>query len=132
MSRCPNPDRAGTAGFTLLEVLIAFTIAALALPALFGAFGDGLGLIDRAQERGTLLRMAESRLAVVGAEIPLAAGVHTGADDRGAWQVTIEERGRFRFGDGRPPLVLLAVAVEVTDAVGRGQRLDSLRVATGP
>ena len=37
-----RPDRAAQSGFTLLEVMIAFVIAALAIGALFGGTVSGL------------------------------------------------------------------------------------------
>lgn len=124
--------RPGERGFTLIEVLIAFTIAALALAALFQAFSTGMRSTEAAAARSVLLAEAENRLAGVGATIPLAPGVREGRSGDRLWTVEIAphvsatDEGVAPFGP-----VLLEVLVTVRDGAGRVQRLRSLRIAAG-
>ncbi|GAN99727.1 pseudopilin I [Komagataeibacter xylinus NBRC 13693] len=83
--------RAGhDAGFTLLEVMVAFVIAALALGVLFDTGTGGwrnAWIADRASEA---LSRAESHLAVVGHGLAVAATVQEGDDGQGfRWQLRI-------------------------------------------
>jgi len=78
------------AGFTLVEVLVAFAIAALGLAALFQIFATGLrsAAISEGYARATML--AESQLDRVGIEQPLAPGERFGVFDDGyRWHVAI-------------------------------------------
>ncbi len=119
-------------GFTLIEVLVAFTIAALALAALFQAFSTGMRSIEAAAARGALLAEAENRLAEVGATIPLAPGLYQGQAGGRVWAVEISPHVSAT-DDGAAPYgpVLLEVEVAVEGPAGRSQRLRSLRVAAG-
>lgn len=125
-------DARAEKGFTLIEVLVAFTIAALALAALFQAFSTGMRSIEAAAARGALLAEAENRLAEVGATIPLAVGLYQGQADGRSWEVGIAPH-LSPTDDGIAPYgpVLLEVEVTVRGAGGRVQRLRSLRVAAG-
>ncbi len=58
-------------GFTLLEVLIAFTILAVALVALMQSFSQGIIGSRVAEERAMAVVLARSKLAEVGRSIPL-------------------------------------------------------------
>jgi general secretion pathway protein I len=68
-------------GFTLLEILVAFTILAMALGVLMQIFSRGVNgaiLSDRYARASTL---AESKLASTGIEEPLKEGVSNGKFD---------------------------------------------------
>jgi general secretion pathway protein I len=54
------PERQG--GFTLIEVLVAFTVAALTLGALSQAFSTGIGAAARATAEKEALLIAQSSL----------------------------------------------------------------------
>jgi len=116
------PGRA-EAGFTLLEVLIAFAIAAAALAVLFRTAVEGetaAGIAARTQEA---LSRARSRLAAAEAG-PLLAG-ERGGDDGGGyrWRVRVApvaEGAPAR--DGPPGPTLYAVAVAVSWGEGRAAR----------
>jgi general secretion pathway protein I len=58
------PDTAG--GFTLIEVLVAFTIAALTLGALSQVFSTGIGAVARANAEKEALLIAQSSLEELG------------------------------------------------------------------
>ncbi|HET6518572.1 MAG TPA: prepilin-type N-terminal cleavage/methylation domain-containing protein [Geminicoccaceae bacterium] len=87
----PAPRRArAAAGFTLIEVLIAFVILALALGALLPGFSTGLRGLDTADDYATAALLAESRLAAVGREEPLEEGTTAGEfDDRFRWRLDV-------------------------------------------
>ena len=74
-------------GFTLLEVLVAFSIAAMMLVALLQAFTDGLDSVARSESQGTALILAESTLDAAGGAEPLRDGANREWID-----------GRFRIG----------------------------------
>src|SRR5579872_3068122 len=60
------------AGFTLIEVLVAFTIAVLALGVLYRASSTGLNAGGAAGRYNNALLIAESTLDAIGVERPLA------------------------------------------------------------
>jgi general secretion pathway protein I len=70
--------RTGAAGFTLVEVLIAFVILALALAALLPSFASGLRGLEATDEHVAAALFAESKLAAVGREAPLEQGTTSG------------------------------------------------------
>jgi general secretion pathway protein I len=134
VSNCANSHRherrALPGGFTLLEVLIAFTIMAVALVALLQAFSTGLASTSAAEARSHLVQRAQSRLADVGADIPLEAGVHTGHEDGFDWRADIqpfppEAQGQEQRALG-PRLFRVEVTVIAPD--GRRQGLTTLRM----
>jgi general secretion pathway protein I len=79
-------------GFSLLEVLVAFTILAMLLASLFQVFSGGLHAA-RAGDRYTRATViAQSRLAAVGLDQPLYEGVFSGTSgDTYHWRVTVSE-----------------------------------------
>lgn len=84
------------AGFTLLEVVIAFVVLALTLSVVFEIFSTWLARASDLSDRSQALAIAQSRLAVVGLEEAIKEGEVGGdsADRRYAWTVRIE-----RYGD---------------------------------
>jgi general secretion pathway protein I len=71
-------------GFTLLEVLVATVIAAIALAVLFGGIGSGLRATHAALRREEALVRARSHLAALNATA-LVPGRSEG-DDGGGWR----------------------------------------------
>lgn len=94
----PTPARRNTArgaagrlaaGFTLLEVLVAFIIAALALAALFKGASGGLQSARIAAHYQEAVSRAQSRLAALSASIQ--PGRQSGDDGGGfLWHTTVE------------------------------------------
>jgi general secretion pathway protein I len=126
-------------GFTLLEVLVAFAIAALALIALYSAVLDGLRNTFVAGHMEQAIALARSRLAAVGSALPLTAGDRGGDDGRGFhWQVRIRNAGMAPAGrtdagqmSRVPQVTLYAVSVIVswTREGARQVRLDTARAS---
>jgi general secretion pathway protein I len=80
------------AGFSLIEVLVAFVILALVGTALFRVFSGALGNASLADEYSRAALYAESRIASIGVEAPLREGTLQGTSDDGyyAWTATVE------------------------------------------
>jgi general secretion pathway protein I len=86
MTRC----RRGAAGFTLLEVLVAFVIAALASILVYRAGVSGAAETAVAARYQEATVRAQSRLASLGTLTPLHAIQSTGDDGGGYhWQIII-------------------------------------------
>ena len=78
-------------GFTLLEVVVALTIAGLALVGLFRAGSGGLVSVDTAARAEEAVQRAQSHLAAVGRNAALVEGELTG-DDGGGYHWTLRVR----------------------------------------
>lgn len=127
-------------GFTLLEVLVAFIIAALALGALTQGAAGGLQSARISGHYQEALSRARSRLASLGAApVP---GEQRGDDGGGyAWQVDVAPvatAGRPREGVDPPRpgrAMLLAVTVRISWRMDGGERqvvLATERVGSAP
>jgi general secretion pathway protein I len=79
-----RPDRrGGQAGFSLLEVLVAFVILALTATALFRLFSGALGNASAADDYSRAVLVAESVLAEAAAAKPLREATQQGTADDG-------------------------------------------------
>jgi len=95
-SRNESRRAAGKAGFTVVEVVVALAILALALGVLLNVTSDSLRRTERAETIAEAGSLAQSLLAETGVELPLRDGETTGETDRGfRWRVYIEP-----YGDG--------------------------------
>jgi general secretion pathway protein I len=123
----------GERGFTLLEVLVAFVIAALALGVLFRGTLDGLRVAQTAGRYEEAVTRAQSRLAAltVGS---LAPGDRQGDDGNGFhWRerITPVTSSPVAAG-GSLALYGVSVAVSWTDGSRRTVELDSERIGLTP
>jgi general secretion pathway protein I len=114
-------------GFTLLEVLVAFVIAALALGALTQGAAGGLQSAQVSGHYQEALSRARSRLATL--DTALTPGERRGGDGGGfTWQVNvapIATAGRPREGVDPPRpgrATLLAVTVRISWRMDGGER----------
>lgn len=127
-------------GFTLLEVLVAFVIAAVALGALTQGAAGGLQSARVSGHYQEALSRARSRLAALGAAV--VPGDQQGDDGSGfSWRVRITPlatAGRAREGvDPERPgrAVLLGVTVRIAWRMDGGERevtLATERVGLAP
>jgi general secretion pathway protein I len=107
-------------GFTLLEVLVAFAIAALALALLFRVASGGLVSVETSGRYEEAVSRARSHLAAIGRDAALVAGDSEGDDGGGyRWHLTVTPvaGGQSRISgsiSGPPPPVLYAVVVSIS------------------
>ncbi len=87
-------DRRRQQGVSLLEVLVAFAILGLCLGVLLQVFSGGLRNTALAEDYTQAALYAESILAAVGEEAPLAPGEDLGRiNDKFAWRIRITPYG---------------------------------------
>ncbi|MEE8500642.1 MAG: prepilin-type N-terminal cleavage/methylation domain-containing protein [Kiloniellales bacterium] len=119
-------------GFTLLEVLIAFAILAVALVALIRAFSSGLRGLDAAEAAAVALQHARSKIEEVGTVIPLEAGEYGGEFEDGTrWSIAIRphEAGE---GAAAETVALVPYEIEVTASRVRGGEVMLRSLRLGP
>lgn len=131
-------------GFTLLEVVVAFVIAALALGVLFSAGVSGLHAMQTAGHYEQAISRARSRLAMAVHADPLVAGDWRGDDGGGFhWRIrvaplantTVRPLHAATLSASRSyPLTLYAVDVWIAWRDGRTARevhLDTEQIGQG-
>lgn len=80
-------------GFTILEVLVAFLVAALLLAVILSGFSTGLSSLARADRMSQAALVAQSRIAELGVVEPLQEGQVSGRDDQHGdyrWQINVQ------------------------------------------
>lgn len=102
-------------GFTLLEVLVAFTIAASAVLAVLYSLSEGLWRLQRITDYAEAAMVAESRLAEVGVIYPIVSGERQGADENDVyqWTVNLERYSDDDIASSDGDLALFDVLVRV-------------------
>jgi general secretion pathway protein I len=84
-----------SAGFSLLEVLVAFAVLALSAGAVLQAFSNGLRGLALSEEYSRATLLAESNLASVAGEDAFKQVEQTGSfDERYRWRRTIHPYAR--------------------------------------
>jgi general secretion pathway protein I len=110
-------------GFTLLEVLVAVAIVALALVAFMGLHAHSLDDTIRAQDLTTAVLLAQAKMATMGEfpETGEATGKFEGPElERFQWATAVTERTLDALAGGKPVIVRhLEVTVHWVD----GQQL---------
>lgn len=135
--------RAPQRGFSLLEVIVAFSILALSLGVLMQIFSGSLRNADASRDQAEALAIAQSLLASAGVESPLASGETSGTvGERFRWSLRATPLPYNALAeDGNPlrpanALELWEVAVRVAwktgDARERDFSLISMRVQAPP
>lgn len=124
-------------GFTLLEAVIAFMIAASATVVLFQIYGSAATGGDRSAQVARASEIARDRLERVGVEFALEPGLAEGETEDGyLWRTVIEpydDGASARPSSNEPPSPLLEVAVQVGTARADQYltELRTLRLKTG-
>lgn len=120
-------SRRANRGFSLLEVMVAFTILAMLLGALFQVFSSGMHAARSGERHTRATVIAQSRLAAVGVEYPPVEGVTSGASgDVFHWRVTVSPYSDDQPGPENSFVQPLAVDVEVFWEEGGTPRSVSL------
>ena len=132
----PRPPDIHRRGFTLLEVLIAFVILAVASLAIYRGISSGLSSIDTSDSRTVALLHARSKLDEVGASVPVEAGTLKGTFADGlSWTLVISPF--FRLAETSAPqqeeaavfrTAAYSVEVTVVDAHGYPLTLSTYRM----
>jgi general secretion pathway protein I len=121
-------------GFSLLEVVIAFTLLAATLAVVLRLFSEGASGVSRAERRTIAVLHAQSKLAEVVATAN-EPGEWSGAFADGyRWRAVLVPQREPRTGDARPPLEPLLVTVTVRapgEDAARGVSLDTVHLVPG-
>src|SRR5690242_8222143 len=89
-----------SAGFSLIEALVALFITGLALAAIAGVFGAGLAGHQASDGAATALTLAEGKIAAAGSGQALRPGRSEGVfGGRYSWQLTIAPYDDRQDGD---------------------------------
>jgi general secretion pathway protein I len=124
-------------GFTLLEVVVALAIAAVALVGLFRAGSGGLFAVDTAARAQEGIQRAQSHLAAVGRDAALIQGEFTDDDGGGyRWRLRVRpvaSRALAPDGNSARSATLYDVEVAISWPGRSGDRsvvLKTLRLGT--
>src|SRR4029453_1870799 len=92
------------AGFTLVEVVVAFVMLSLVLAPAFEIFSRGLARAGDLEDYSRALVVAQSKLAAAGVEQTIAEGETQGEteDRRFGWTVSVK-RTDEGVPEGQPP-----------------------------
>ncbi len=137
MAKRPEQSGGRAGGFTLVETLIALTVAAVALVALLGLQAGNIRLSDRSELlcRATLL--ARAKIAEARADPELRTGSDEGSEPQPGreaslyWRRAVRER-TLSLGPGRNPVSLLELTVEVSAGRRRRSTLAALTTYFNP
>jgi general secretion pathway protein I len=125
------------AGFTLIEVIIAFALLALALTLLLGSLSGAAKQIRRADDSGRATLHAQSLLAQVGAGEALLPGREQGEFDNGRYRWTLDispyadplKRATPLLDPSAPRLLELRLVVAWGETVDQRLQWRTLRLA---
>lgn len=118
-------------GFTLMEVLVAFTIFAVTFTAVLQILSTSTRNDEVAEQYGLAVSHAESLLARAGIETSLAAGETSG--DLGAgmqWRQVVTPYREQAESWPTEDTTVFPYRVEVTISWGEGRRARSLTLST--
>lgn len=124
-------NRKHACGFSLLEVLVAFTVTALLLGVISQIYAKGTSAALLGEEYAQAVAIAESKLAMAGRTESLETSEYRGLEhDKFNWTLTIED-----YNDEATPLIdsplhLKAITLEVSwesNGKRRSIKLNSLR-----
>jgi len=129
-----------SAGFSLLELLVAFVILALTLSVMMRIFSGGLRNVGLADDYSRATLLAESRLAELGVQ-PVEGEAEGEFDEKFRWHSTIRPWADDADAQGveaQQPLPVRLMEIEVRVAWGeqggkvREVGLSTLQLASAP
>jgi general secretion pathway protein I len=130
----PRHAEAPARGFTLLEVVVALSIAGLALVGMFRAGSGGVLAVDAAGQVSEAIERAQSHLAAVGRIAAITPGETEGDDGGGyRWQFRARPLAAWQAGAAAAGTAITLFEVEMTiswkaGAARRSVVLSSLRL----
>ena len=109
-----------SAGFTLLEMLIAFTIFSIVLVAIYGSLSTSLRGEAEARAAISSAQVAHTVMSEVGHSIPLSQSAPTGRENDGTtWALRITPAGpAAQAGQDGPILQLFRLELTVREPGG--------------
>ncbi|MBF0626731.1 MAG: prepilin-type N-terminal cleavage/methylation domain-containing protein [Magnetococcales bacterium] len=116
-------------GFTLVEILISFSIMTISMIVLFQGFSTNLQNVETTVNYREAVHIAESRLAVVGFEVPLVEGGYSGDIKQFQWRLRIAPRESEESFSEQQSFVLFQVDVTV-QWIDPGQKEQSVSLTT--
>jgi hypothetical protein len=116
------------AGSVLVEAMVATAVIAMMLAVTYRAVGESVLRSRAAEASRVAVMVAQSRLAMVGADIPLSPGETTGVDGDFTWRVEITPAPEDASAMGH----LLAVTAAVRDRAGASDRAVLRTLRLGP
>ena len=124
-------------GFTLLEVIVAFALLALALTLLLGSLSGAARQVREAEDASRATLHAQSLLAQIGVGETLQSGQQEGQFEQGRyrWRLSIapfvdpQKAQAALIDPGAPQLLELDLAVQWGEAPGQRLRWQTLRLA---
>jgi general secretion pathway protein I len=127
-----KPPR-GSAGFTLIEVLVAIAVLAVVLGAIGAVVGNTVRAIRSVDRRLPLLETAQSLIASLPSRDALQPGTQTGTSGEFRWRIDAVLLNRNVPDDAKEAKWMpLAITVRVQGGEGPPLRLDTVRLIPRP
>lgn len=101
-------------GFSLLEVLVAFSILAVSLGILFQIYSKGAYSARLADEYANAVTIAQSRLSIVGIESLPDVGIYEDNNEKFHWVTRVKAVEEVNEWEQRLKLIKREVEVEVS------------------
>lgn len=115
-----------TAGFSLLELLVAFSIMSISLLVIYQSFTQSFIAMDKTGLSLQATVLAESQMARIGTELPLEETRYHGDNDQGLrWEATVQPHSELIYDD--TPVTLFQVVVTVYHEDNRENILINLQ-----
>jgi general secretion pathway protein I len=118
----------GSAGFTLVEVLVALTILSLSLAALLRIFSSNLERVSDSEKESIAVALTQSLLSAAGREHPLQIGDSFGQFPNGyRWHLHVARYGDAQDASAWPVAALMVTADTSWSPDRKPVRLTALR-----
>ena len=102
-------------GFSLIEVLVAFSIAAVSIAIIFNIYAKGTSAAILGEEYAQAIAIAESRLAQLGVTEQINEAETQGIEnDKYQWELEINDHTQQTESDFVSSIILKDVQIEVS------------------
>ena len=128
MSHCTKHDRATSAGFSLVEVMCALAIAAMALVVLFRGLGSSQNAANYLEAHLGARIIAQSILADERQAAETSIGTRAGDSGMYRWKLIVEPANIQMAGGAAPAFRLYRLSVEVNWEPRGNLKLDTLKL----